>query len=45
LESGRREGRNEGRILSKRERDREEYVSSSAKGAMAEKGRREACKR
>jgi hypothetical protein len=28
-----------------REREREEYVSSSAKGAMAEKGRREACKR
>jgi len=42
-----KEGRKEGRILSKREREREreEYVSSSAKGAMAEKGRREACKR
>jgi len=40
-----KEGRKEGRIFSKREREREEYVNGSAKGAMAEKGRREACKR
>jgi hypothetical protein len=40
LESERREGR----TLSHTEREREEYVSSSARGAMAEKERREACK-
>jgi len=40
---GGKEGRKEG--SSQREREREAYVSSSAKGAMAEKGRREACKR
>jgi hypothetical protein len=40
---GTRRGKKEG--FSQRERKREEYVSSSAKGAMAEKGRREACKR
>jgi len=41
--SKRVEGEKEGRILSERERERE-YVSSSAKGAMAEKETREACK-
>jgi hypothetical protein len=45
LESGRREGRKEGFSQREREREREEYVNGSAKGAMAEKGRREACKR
>jgi hypothetical protein len=41
------EGGKEGRkdSLKEREREREEYVNGSAKGAMAEKGRREACKR